>query len=255
MGKSFLEVQSLQRALDILESIGSSASPVSLKTLAIMTGLPKTTVYRLLGNLEQRGYVRCHSDGSYQLGIKFMLLSQRADQSFSLKHLARPFLLQLRDRSRETVHLGILDKTKIVYVDTVDSMQSVRMVAQLGSSNPVHCTSLGKALLIAKSDAEILDILATEGMERRTDYTITTQAVFLAEMAKVRTLGYALDDRESALECRCVGAPIFNQAGAAVAAISVSGPASRFSREIIEQTVVPMLLDVTQQLSRSFLEV
>lgn len=250
MNKSFLEVQSLQRALDILESIGSSTKPVSLKGLSDSTGLPKSTVYRLLGNLENRGYVRCNPDGSYQLGLKFLMLSQRVNQNFELKHLVRPFLLQLSEKTRETVHLGMLHKNRIVYVDTVDSPQTIRLVAQLGSSNPVHCTSLGKALLIPTPDETIRGILASEGMERRTEYTMTTPETFLADMAAVRTRGYSIDDMESAAECRCVGAPIFNQDGAAVGAISVSGPANRFTMEMLTETA-PKLLEATRAISRA----
>jgi DNA-binding IclR family transcriptional regulator len=250
MNKSFLEVQSLQRALDILESIASSGKPVSLKALTSATELPKSTVYRLLGNLEHREYVRCNPDGSYQLGLKFLMLSQRADQSFELKHLVHPFLLQLSERTRETVHLGMLYKDRVVYVDTVDSPQTIRLVARLGSSNPVHCTSLGKALLIATADEEIRRILDTEGMERRTEYTITSPTAMFSEMAKVRQLGYALDEMESATECRCVGAPIYNHEGVIVAAISISGPSGRFSSKVIKQEVAPILLAATQKISR-----
>lgn len=250
MGKQFLEVQSLQRALDILESIACSKKPVPLKTLADTTGLPKSTVYRLVGNLENRDYVRCNQDGSYQLGLKFLVLSQRADQSFELKQLVRPSLLQLSELTRETVHLGMLQQGKVVYGDTVDSPQSIRLVAQLGSNNPIHCTSLGKALLINTPDEQIWRMLDAAGMERRTEFTIVTQEAFLADMAQVRKRGYSFDDRESAIECRCVGAPIYDHDGNVVAAISISGPESRFSIELIEGEVAPRLLAATQKISR-----
>lgn len=250
MDKTFLEVQSLQRALNILEAIGDSSKPISLKALTESTGLPKSTAYRLLANLENRGYVRCNSDGSYQLGMKFLMLSQRVNQCFELKHVVRPFLHQLNEKTAETVHLGMLDKTKIVYVDTVESQQAVRLVAQLGSNNSVHCTSLGKAMLMNTPDEEIVRILEAEGMEARTDYTLTTVADFLADMSEVRKRGYALDNRESALECRCVGAPIVNNAGEVLAAISISGPASRFTLQTIHNEAATLLLDAVKQVSR-----
>jgi DNA-binding IclR family transcriptional regulator len=194
--------------------------------------------------------VRCNQDGSYQLGLKFLVLSQRADQSFELKQLVRPFLLQLNELTRETVHLGMLQQRKVFYVDTVDSPQSVRLVAQLGSNNPIHCTSLGKALLMNTPDKQILLMLDEAGMERRTEFTITTRDEFLADMARVRERGYSLDDMESAVECRCLGAPIYDHNHNVVAAISISGPASRFSFELIEREVVPNLLAATQKISR-----
>lgn len=250
MAKHCWEVQSLQRALDILESIAASTKPVPLKILAAATHLPKSTAYRLLGNLENREYVRCNQDGSYQLGLKFLVLSQRADQSFELKQLVRPFMLQLSELTRETIHLGMLQQDKVVYVDTIDSPQAVRLVARLGSSNPVHCTSLGKALLLHTSDEEIVRMLEAAGMERRTEYTLTDRQQFLADMARARQCGYSLDDMESAPECRCVGAPIVDHDGKVAAAISISGPASRFSLSLIESETARQLLDVTAKISR-----
>jgi DNA-binding IclR family transcriptional regulator len=194
--------------------------------------------------------VRCNQDGSYRLGLKFLVLSQRADQSFELKQLVRPFLLQLSELTKETVHLGMLQQGKVVYVDTVDSPQSVRLVAQLGSNNPVHCTSLGKALLINTPNEQILLMLDAAGMERRTDFTLTTREEFLADMARVRKRGYSFDDMESAAECRCVGAPIYDHDGNVVAAISISGPASRFALDLIEREVAPKLVAATQKISR-----
>jgi DNA-binding IclR family transcriptional regulator len=144
----------------------------------------------------------------------------------------------------------MLQQGKVVYGDTVDSPQSVRLVAQLGSNNPIHCTSLGKALLMNTPDEQILLMLNAAGMERRTEFTLTTQDEFLADMARVRKRGYSFDDRESAVECRCVGAPIYDHDGNVVAAISISGPASRFSLELIECEVAPKLLVATQKISR-----
>lgn len=249
MQRNYVEVQSLQRALDILEVISSSEAPVSLRFLTQETELPKSTVFRLLGNLEHRGYIRCNTDGTYQLGLRLLSMAQRMEQGFELKHLARPFLVQLNDRTRETVHLGVLDHDRIIYVDTVESPQPVRLVASLGASNPIYCTSLGKALMITVSDSEIASLLSEHGMPRRTDYTLVTPEQFLEEMKLVRQRGYAFDNLESADGCRCVGAPIFNHKKQAIAAISVSGPASRFTPELIEKDVVPLLLEATQQIS------
>ncbi|MDU4959154.1 MAG: IclR family transcriptional regulator [Sporomusaceae bacterium] len=250
MAKNFLEVQSLQRALDLLEAIAGQSRPVPLREAAAATGLPKSTAYRLLGNLEHRGYVRCNQDGSYQLGLKFLVLSQQADQRFELKQLVRPFMLRLSELTRETIHLGMLQQGRVIYVDTIDSPQPIRLVACFGPSNPVHCTALGKALLMHTPDAEIGAMLAAAGMERRTAYSLVSRGDFLADMERVRQRGYALDDMESALECRCVGAPIYDHDGNVAAALSVSGPASRFSLRLIETEVAGQLLDVTGQISR-----
>lgn len=249
MNASRNEVQSLQRALDILEVIGTSAKPVSLKEVTQAANLPKSTVYRLLNNLEGRDYVRCDSHGCYQLGFKVMMLGQRLEQNFELKELIRPFLQHLNEVTRETVHLGILAKERVVYIDTMESPHNVRLVAKIGSTNSVHCTSLGKALLVGHSDDSIAEILERQGMEQRTEFTLTTPQSYLAQMRLGRERGYFFDDRESDYECCCVGAPVYNHKGEAVAAISISGPFSRFTHEIMQEAAIDQLLEVVSQIS------
>lgn len=246
-----LEVQSLQRTFDILEVVGNSVTPVSLKYITDTTGLPKSTVYRLLSNLEKRDYVRCDTNGNYRLGLQLLMMSQRAEQNFDIKHLTRKYLQQLNELTKETVHLGILTKNRVLYVDTVESPHALRLVAKLGTTNAVHCTALGKALLIKHDDAKIREILAAEEMEQRTEFTLCTPDMFLAEMAKVRLQGYALDDCESELDGRCIGAPIYDNTGKVIAAISISGLASRFAREHIESEVAGKLLESTREISKS----
>lgn len=251
MEKNFLGVQVLQRAMDVLDVIGGSLEPVSLKVITERVQLPKSTVYRILSNLESRGYVCCGNDGGYRLGLTFFTLGQRAEKGFELKRLVRPFMSKLNQFTSESVHLGVLASNRVLYLDSIDSPNTIRLVAQIGGTNSVHCTSLGKALLIVHSDEEIIQILAESGMERRNQYTLVTPEAFLKEMAVVRKTGYALDDRESNDECFCVGAPIFNHLGQVIAAISVSGPVSRVSRRVGETSIAPRLLEATRSISRS----
>ncbi|WP_122630461.1 IclR family transcriptional regulator [Lucifera butyrica] len=245
-----LEVQVLHRAFDILELIGNCAEPVSLKQITDATGLPKSTVYRLLSNLENRNYVCCDNHGSYHLGFQLLMISQWAEREFEIKQLARNPLETLNEFTKETVHLAVLEKNRVLYVDTVESPHALRLVAKLGTTNFVHCTALGKVLLMKHSDEEILEILEQEGMERKTEYTLTTPADFLREMRAVRKRGYALDERECELDGRCVAAPIYDKTEKVVGAVSISGLASRFSLDFIEQEVVGKLLANTRHISR-----
>ncbi|MDU2064325.1 MAG: IclR family transcriptional regulator [Sporomusaceae bacterium] len=247
-----LEVQSLHRAFDILEAIGSSTTPVGLKQITEMTGLPKSTVYRLLSNLESRNYITCDHNSTYRLGLQLLKLNQLAEKDFEIKNVARGFLESLNAFTKETVHLAMLDKNRVLYVDTVESPHALRLVAKLGTTNSVHCTALGKALLIGHSDSDIEKILREQGMDVRTEYTLTTPESYLTEMRIVRQTGYALDDRESELEGRCIGAPIYNRSGEVIAAISISGLAARFAREFIEKEVVHRLLEATHTISKTF---
>lgn len=227
-----LEVQSLMRALDILEAVGASEYSVSLKWITERVGLPKSTVYRLLSNLESREYVRCNIDGTYQLGLKLLTVSLQVERNFELKQTVHSYLLALNEATRETVHLAILQGGKVVYIDTIESPQSIRLVAKIGASNPVHCTALGKALLFGQSDEEVIRLLRIHGMEKRTEFTIRSVDEFLSDLTECRARGYAFDEKESALDARCVGVPIFGPKGDVIAAMSVSGPAVRYSREM-----------------------
>jgi len=244
-----IEVQSLHRAFDILEVIGNSQIPISIKKITEDTGLPKSTVYRLLDNLENRNYAFCDHNGNYRLGYQFLTMSQWAEKEFEIKHLAKEFLESLNAFTKETVHLAILQKKRVLYVDTVESPYASRLVAKLGTTNSVHCTALGKVLLLHYNDAEILEILKAEGMEKRTEYTLTNPFDYLKEIESVRNLGYALDKQESEMEGRCIAAPIYDKERKVVAAISISGIATRFSLDFIEKEVVSKLLDSTLRIS------
>lgn len=245
-----IEVQSLHRAFDILEAIGNSQIPMSIKKITEETGLPKSTVYRLLNNLENRNYAFCDNNGNYRLGYQLLMMSQWAEKDFEIKNLAKGYLESLNEFTKETVHLAILQKKRVLYVDTAESQYSSRLVVKLGTTNSVHCTALGKVLLLNHKDAEILEILEEEGMEKRTENTVTKPLDFLKEMEVVRKLGYALDQQECEMEGRCIGAPIYDKSGKVVAAISISGIATRFSLDFIVKEVVSKILDSTLRISR-----
>lgn len=242
-----LEVQSLMRALDILEVVGSSTKAVTLKAITEKVGLPKSTVYRLLSNLESREYVRCNIDGTYQLGLKLLTISLQVEQNFELKQAARPYLVALNKETQETVHLAILQGGRVLYIDTIESPQPIRLVARIGACNPVHCTALGKALLFSHSDEEIARLLRIYGMEKRTEFTLRSIEEFQADVHECRLRGYAFDEKESSLDARCVSAPIYGPRVGVTAAISVSGPAVRYSQE--------MCADVGQQLMKAAKEI
>lgn len=244
-----LEIQSLHRALDLIEIIHKNTIPLKLKDLTIQTGLPKTTVYRLLRNLESRNYLYCDNSGAYHLGLQLLIIGQATQNNLTYKQLARKALENLRALSQETAHLAILENNRVLYIDAVESPHSLRLVGRVGSTNSVHYTALGKVLLMQHPDEEIVHILQAEGMEGRTNKTRSTPEAYLQDMQKVRQQGYAFDDQESQIQCRCVGAPIFDNTGKIAAAISVSGLASRFSVDFIEQDIIPALLQQTQEIS------
>lgn len=231
MNKKSFEVQSLMRALDIMDTILKSETHLSLKKITEIVNLPKPTVYRLISNLTERGYASLDIDGNYQIGHKFILTNTHQKEFLSLKAKVNKFLIELRDYSEETVNLGVLYGDKVLYVDAVESTNQIRLVSEIGGTTPLNNTGLGKALLFSHEENEIRRLLKLGGMEKNTDMTICDVDEFIDEVFKSKKKGFAVDEMEYSVDCRCVAAPIYDTNGKVIAAISVSGPIPRYTVE------------------------
>ncbi len=226
MSESPYAVRSVTRVLDIIDFLRQRHDGATLAELASATATPRSTVFRYLSTLEARGYVeRDNSSGTFRLGPAFLSSDVRHLRLISQR--ARPIIEELRDRFEETVNLGVLDGSRVVYLEIVESRRSMRFVARRGDHEPIHSTGLGKAISMLLDDDEIRSILATEGMPARTNQTITDPEEFIATIHKSRELGYAIDDGENEADGRCVAVPIRNLPFRA--ALSLSAPAARFS--------------------------
>lgn len=244
-------VQSLDRALDILETLAAAGGEIGLSELSDRVGLHVSTVHRLLSVLVSRGYARqAAPSGRYALGSHLLKLASSAvgTGQFDLRHEARPILQELGDSTGETTNLIVLIDQQVVYVDQIASRHTVRMFTQIGTRAPIYCTGSGKALLAFRGAAEIEAYLSQECFERHTPTTITSAAALRDELRCVRERGYAYDNGEMESDVHCVAAPVFDHTSTAVASISVSGPAMRFDRTRMEQ-VTPALLRATADLS------
>lgn len=213
------------RVCDLLDHLRAQPSPVGLRELAEAASLPKPTVFRYLQALEARGYVTRSADGSsYQVGSALLALRPRA-----LEHLAElslPYLENLRALFDETVNLGVLEGTQVVYVQILESSRSTRFAARLGDRDPLYCTALGKAMAATMPRDWVEAALATQKMAPRTHATITDTGRYLAELEQVRSLGYAVDNEENEPDGRCIAMAL--EVPWVRAAISVSAPAHRF---------------------------
>lgn len=249
--RHYSDIQSLQRVFDLLDLVGSSTQPLTLREISVESGIPRSSTYRFLRNLEIRGYLRCDTSGRYHLGLKFLALQQKGEENFELKNIARPYLEELNQVTGETVHLGVRFRNRVLYVDSIESPQLIRMIAQVGSTIGVYCTALGKVLLMDLDSAEIVEILNADPMLKLTEFTIIKPAEFIEKLDQVKKQGFGLDDRESSLDSRCVGAPIRDRDGKIIGAISVSGPLNRMTGTYLKSTVVPALLKVTSEISKA----
>jgi len=215
-------VQSVDRALDVLEALAAHGGEAGLSEIAATTGLPYGTIHRLLRTLLARGYVRQESDRRYALGGALVRLGGAAENMVAT--WARPYLARMVELSGETANLAVLEGDFVVYVAQVPSPRRLRMFAEVGRRVPAHSTAVGKVLLADRPDAAA--ILERTGMPRRTDRTITSVPEMLAELERVRERGYALDLGEEETGVHCLAVPV-RDGQRVVAGMSVSGPADR----------------------------
>jgi IclR family KDG regulon transcriptional repressor len=247
-------VQTIERASFILDILGQSPQGISIRDLSDKMRLPKGTTHRLLSSLSYFGYVRQdQSTKNYFLGFKLVELGNLLLGQLDLRKEAEPFLRNLAQRTKETVHLVVLDQNEIVYLDKLETEPNtggLRMASRVGSRNPAHSCAVGKVLL-AHLPVEALASLAEEkGLTRRTGSTITELSQLKEHLKLVRKQGYAVDDEENERGIRCVGSPVFNEVGKAVAAISVSGPAFRVTRKTVQESLKKEVMETALRISQ-----
>lgn len=238
-------VRSLERAFDLLEHLADAGGELALSELTEVSGLPMPTIYRLMRTLVNQGYVRQEPSKRYALGPRLIRLGEGAGRL--LGTWARPGLARLVDEIGETANMAVLEGDEAVYVAQVPSKHSMRMFTEVGRRVQPHCTGVGKALLSQLSDRRVREILARTGMDAHTPNTVTDPDALVAELARIRKRGYALDNEEQEIGVRCVAVPL--PGAPALTAISVSGPSGRMTREAVPG-VVPIMRDAAERFAR-----
>ncbi|MBX6342876.1 MAG: IclR family transcriptional regulator [Thermomicrobiaceae bacterium] len=241
--------QTVLKAVDALECLARADRPLTAQQVARQVGLSRTTAYRLLSTLAARGYVASLPGGRFRLGPGVLWLGQRLLEQLELPEIARPYLREVGRQANETTYLALLDGTEVLYVDRVESSQPVRLHSVVGTRNPLHCTSLGKAILAFLPEAERRALVDALPLPRRTANTITDRELLWTHLDLVRARGYAVDDIENEEGVRCVGAPIFDHQGRPFAAISVAGPAYRMTPERVAE-LAAVVTGAAQAISR-----
>lgn len=233
---------SLEHGLAVLEMLANAREQtLGLSELAQRVGLHKTTVARVLATLAAHGYVEQDPrTRRYRLTLKLFELGSLCLARIELVREARPILEDLARASGEVVHLAVLDQGEVVYVDKVESEQTIRMYSRVGRRSPVHCTGVGKALLAFVDDPTFEAIVAQRGLPSYTPHTITDPQRLREHLARVRETGVAFDDEEHEPGIRCVAAPVRDHRSVVVASISVAGPAVRMTRQRLQELVEPV---------------
>jgi IclR family transcriptional regulator, acetate operon repressor len=225
MGVHNSGVQSVERALDLLEKLADAGREMGVSELGKATGLPYATIHRLAATLLHRGYL--HQDArsrKYVLGSRLIHLGSAAGHMMSAA--ARPYLERLVELTGETANLALLEEGYVVYVAQAPSRRMVRTFTEVGNRVPPHSTAVGKVLLSHQPASVLSRIVSRHGLAAATRNTITDPSALLEEVAKVGTRGYALDLEEQEEGVTCVAVPLVVSTGP-VAAISVSGPTAR----------------------------
>jgi DNA-binding IclR family transcriptional regulator len=230
-------IQSLARAINIMEYLATFKDGEGLSNISRGIGLSKSTTHSLITTLEKLGYVQQDQvSGRYSLGLKLFELGQVVHANMDLRSIALPNLLSLVQKYQETVHLSVLSKGEVVYIDKVDSPRSISIISQVGGRNPAHCTGVGKVLLAGLSEQELNWVLREKKLQPYTANTITDLATLKQCLNQVKVDGSAMDREELEIGLICIAAPVKNHQGAAIAAISLSGPSGRIDGNIQELT-------------------
>ena len=246
MAQSPQGVQTVTRALELLERIADNGESVTVSALATISGLPLPTVHRMLKTLVALGYVRQLPSRRYALGPRLIRLGESAGRA--LGAAAQPFLAELVESTGETANLAMREADKVVYVAQVPSRHSMRMFTEIGRRVLPHCTGVGKALLSQLSDAEVKAVVRRTGLQALTDRTITDVDALLADLELIRARGWAEDNGEQEIGVRCLAVPVLGTGIAA--ALSVSGPEARITPESGDR-IGPVLIKVAGEFADS----
>lgn len=220
-------LKSLVKVVRLLDAFSTRNRTLSLTSLCAATGYPKTTVHRLLGAMRETGLLAQDTESDrYRLGMKLFELGNTVLANMDLHREARPFVDALTRQGGQAVHLAVFDGQRAIVIHRADSSPEKFLAAHTIEQAPIHCTSVGKAILAFQPDLVVRKIVAA-GLTRYTETTITDPVRLRVALAAIREAGYALDEGEHQPGLRCIGAPIRDRSGAVIGGISLTGPAFR----------------------------
>lgn len=220
-------LQTVDRALQLLELLSEYPSGLTTKEIETQLELNKLNVHRLLVTLENKGFVE-RQNNAYVIGLKMVEISSMKLNNIELKTEAVPYLRELVDLLGQPAQIAIQSGTDAVFIEKIQSVNSLRMYSQIGKRIPVYCSSVGKALLMDRSDEEILKLLEKVEFEAITPSTLKTPEDVLNEIRTARITGYTIDNEEHELSIFCIAVPIYDYRGDIIAAVSTAGKNKTF---------------------------
>jgi len=231
---AYYQIKSIVKAFNLMEILATK-NEFQLAELCRLLKCPKTTVHRMLLTLESLGYVQQNPKNlGYMASIKVFHLAGKVVQNLNFIEIARPLMIELSEKSSETINLGTLDGLDIICVDKVESKYHLKLDQPIGSRARAYHTGMGKAVLAYLSEEERARLFLKHGISPGTSKSLKTISAIEKDLQKVREQGYAVDDEEYITGVRCVGAPIFDHNAKVIAGLSIAGPSLRIKEKNIE---------------------
>lgn len=242
--------QTAEKMLLVLEALAYRAKPIKLIDLARELSMNTSTLYRFLTALQKQGYITQQEEsGKYALNFKLCYLAEQVKKHSSMAGILHSFVVETGELFQESAHLAREENRRIVYIDNVAGASQMLTIRQyIGKMAPMHCTGVGKLLLLEYSESDLDALIAECGMPRYTEHTHTSKQSLMRELEQVRRQGYAFDNEECEIGMRCLAVPVRGYTGKIVAGLSISGPTSRITDELVQQKL-PQFLDIARRAS------
>ena len=243
--------QSVEKSFQIIEIMAREKVPMRLADIALGVGIPTSTALRMINTLLTLGYInQDQTTLRYSLSLKFAYIGNCVTSQSNIRDVAHSFLVELSRTCMESVCLAQEQDMEVVYIDVVDGPDNMLKITQyIGKRAPMHCTGVGKLLLLNYSDEQLKKFVSDKGLRVLTPNTISSYGDLRLELNQIRQRGYAIDDEECELGARCIAASITDYTGNIVCGLSLSGPISRMTKEHIEE-IAPIVTDTAKRISK-----
>ena len=242
------DITALQRGLRLLHLFSESPRGLTAKQVTALSRLPVSTVHRFLANLVTAGFLNRDGEGTHYLGIACFSIGQAAVGQLDIRRLSLPYLRELNQQTRETIHLTVRHGLSAVYVEKLDSPEPLRIHSRIGAAVPLYCTAVGKVMLAYMPPDEQERVLPELNIKRQTPNSVGNLQELKAELYRVRKNGYACDLEENELHIRCVAAPIWDHTGSVQSSVSITAPTVRMPVTRLRQ-LAPLIQKAGLQIS------
>jgi DNA-binding IclR family transcriptional regulator len=242
------DITALQRGLRLLHLFSEAPRGLTAKQVASLSRLPVSTVHRFLANLVTAGFLNRDGEGTHSLGIACFSIGQATVGQLDIRRLSLPYLRELNQQTRETIHLTVRHGLSAVYVEKLDSPEPLRIHSRIGAAVPLYCTAVGKVMLAYMPEDEQQRILPDLNLQRQTSNSVGNLQELKTELYRVRKNGYACDLEENERHIRCVAAPIWDHTGSVQSSLSITAPTVRMPVARLRQ-LAPMIQRAGLQVS------